>query len=62
MATEVTGIDTRLHKPKIASPPWMVRLTRNQLENVGVFCERNALGSRYGFVNAIADTMCLARG
>jgi hypothetical protein len=39
----------------------MVRLTRNPLENVGVFFERNAMESRCGFVDAIADTMYLAR-
>ena len=52
MATDVTDIDTRLHKSEIASPSSRVRSTRDQLENVGVFCERDAMGSRCGFVDA----------
>ena len=52
MVADVTDIDTRLHKSEIASPSWMVRLIRNQLENVGVFCERDAMESRCGFVDA----------
>ena len=52
MTADVIGIGTKLHKSKIACPPWKARLTRNQLENVGVFCERDAMGSRGGFVDA----------
>ena len=39
-------IDTRLHKSKIASPPLAVRRTRNDVEDVSVFCERNAIWSK----------------
>lgn len=62
MATDISGIDMKRHKSEIASPSWMVRLTRSQLENVGVFCEGNVMGSRCGFTDAIAGTMYLARG
>jgi hypothetical protein len=48
VTADVIGIGTKLHKSKIA---W-ARLTRNQLENVGVFYERDAMGSRGGFVDA----------
>jgi hypothetical protein len=52
-------VDTRLRKSKIASPPWVVspvrsktptsngiRRTHNDVEDVSVFCEGNAIWSR----------------
>ena len=49
--------DTRLHKSKIASPPWVVRRARNdvedlsavRVEDISIFCEGNAIWSRRVF-------------
>jgi len=43
-------VDTRLHKSKIASLPWVVWRTRNDVERVDVFCEGNAICSRSGLL------------
>ena len=48
-------IDTRLHKSKIASPPLAVRRTRNDVEDVSVFCEGNAICSRRGLLILVED-------
>ena len=48
-------VDVRLHKSKIASPPWVVRRTRTGVEDVGVFCEGNAISSRCVFLAVVEN-------
>jgi len=43
-------VDTGLNNSKIASPPWAVRRTRNDVEDVSVFCEGNTICSRRGLL------------
>jgi len=51
-------IDTRLHKSKIASPPWAGRWTRNDVEDVSVLFEGNATWSRHGLLMLVEDNGC----
>ena len=48
-------VDTRLHKSKIASPPWVVRRTRNDVEDVSIFFEGNAIWSRRALLMLVED-------
>ena len=48
-------VDVRLHKSKIASPSWAVRQTGNDVEDVSVFYEGNAISSRCGFLAVVEN-------
>lgn len=52
-------VDMRLYKPNIESPPYVLRRTRNNVDDVNAFYEGNSIQSRRSLLMPVEDKGCL---